>query len=71
MQKIKVTKKQRKAINGLNAMAKYSIKAGKKIVIAGAEYFGSKPLYANVNASKMGAMPLYKKIKVGVPFVKA
>ena len=60
----KVTKKERKKLNGLNAMAKYSIKHGQKI----GEYIGKVPQY--FNKSKPGNLPDFVKVSNGLPFIR-
>ena len=69
MQKVKVTKRQRKAL-GRNFMVKECKKSGEIQEVGGTRYMGKPPVYAPF-VPHPGAPTQYRKVKNGVPFVRA
>jgi hypothetical protein len=69
MQKVKVTKRQRKAL-GRNYMVKQSKKFGQVQEVGQAVYRGAPPEFSAFYAYA-GAPAQYRKTKAGIPFVRA
>ena len=71
MQKIKVTKRERKSLRGINEAMRNSAKNGKMMVIAGTKYIGRLPVFRDLNANNPTLTPHWVKVSNGVPFVRA
>lgn len=69
MQKVKVTKRQRKAL-GRNFMVKECKKAGQPQEVGLDRYMGKPPVYAPY-VPHLHAATQYRKVEPGVPFVRA
>jgi len=60
---MKVTKKQRKLLNGPNAMVRNSLNCKNKV----GRYVGRTPVYRN--KAKITEVANFVKVQVGIPFV--
>jgi len=70
MRKIKTTKRQRKAVKGLNSACFHSLNRGSEILISGVEYLGQTPVFKDLNANAAGLLPNFVKVQKGIPFVR-
>jgi hypothetical protein len=69
--KPKMTKRQRKAVRGLNEAMRNSLAKGKNVVVAGVTYIGETPSFFDRNAGYPGLPAEYVKVQPGIPFVRA